>query len=318
MIDLRHRAAPCKRECELEVGQHVREHVAHAGLSGERETVRIGATDPDGARAERDGAKRVGTTPHAAIHEHGHTTRHRVDHGGECVERTDTSVHLPPPVIGDEDTIHSRIHGKARVVRMENALQDDGQARAPPEKRQIGPGERRSRIGRDEASHRGGRRARAQIVRGTTRDRARHCNHGAQRGECHPSARGRGTGQRLGELAHEDGIAGVLRDALADHEREVRLVEVSRAPTEHRGIQRDNERFASARLGAAHEAFDELVVLAPVQLEPSRCVTHRGRASFHRHGCLIREDHRKPARGSGTRDRRIRLRVHQFEHADGR
>ena len=88
---------------------------------------------------------------------------------------------------------------------------------------------------------------------------------------------GRGCGSRgpaarrplLDEPA-EDRVGGVLRDALAERERQVAEVEVAGPPAEHRGVERDDDRVAARRLGPPDQALDQLVGRRPVQLEPAR------------------------------------------------
>ena len=73
---------------------------------------------------------------------------------------------------------------------------------------------------------------------------------------------------------------------------------------------------APAALRARDEARDELVRRAPVELEPARCVAHRPRCLLHRARGLVREDERDALRGSGARDRDVRVAVRHLEDAD--
>ena len=107
----------------------------------------------------------------------------------------------------------------------------------------------------------------------------------------------------LGDDPPEHRVARVLRDPLAAQERQVGEVEVARAPAEHRRVERDHDRLAAARLGARDEALDEVVVGAPVELEPARRVAELARARLHRARRLVGEDHRH-ALGARRRARR--------------
>ena len=132
---------------------------------------------------------------------------------------------------------------------------------------------------------------------------------------------GRPAGRRRGRLVEqplEDGIARVLGDPLAAQEREVGEVEVARAPAQHRGVEREDDRLAPAGLGAPDEALDQLVRGAPVELEPARRVAHRRRALLHRNRGLAREDHRHALGSGGARSEEVAAVARQLEHADRR
>ena len=76
-------------------------------------------------------------------------------------------------------------------------------------------------------------------------------------------------------------------------------------PAELRRVERDDDRLAAACLCAAHEARDELVRGAPVELEPARRVPHRGRALLHRRATPGSRDHRHALGGGRPRDGEI-------------
>jgi hypothetical protein len=122
----------------------------------------------------------------------------------------------------------------------------------------------------------------------------------------------------LADEPPEHRIARVLGDALAAEEREVGALEVARAPTEHRRVERDHDRRAAAPLGACGQALDERVRPAPVELEPVRGVLENLGQALHRLRGLVREDHRRAGVARGARQRAIGLRVRELEHPDGR
>ena len=99
-------------------------------------------------------------------------------------------------------------------------------------------------------------------------------------------------------------VGQVLRDPLGARERQRPEVEVLRAPAEHRRVERDHDRLAPDRRGARQEGVDQLLVGAPVQLEPARRVAHHRRAVLHRRRRLVGEHVRQPERRRRPRDRR--------------
>ncbi len=110
----------------------------------------------------------------------------------------------------------------------------------------------------------------------------RESPNGARRGSRPRLGRRTRRGDALLDEAREDRIARVLRDALATHERQAADVQVGSAPAEHLRVERDHDRSRADRLRAADEALDELIVGAPVQLEPARSVAERIGDRLHR------------------------------------
>ena len=121
-----------------------------------------------------------------------------------------------------------------------------------------------------------------------------------------------------GHQAAEHRVARVLGDPLAAQEGQEGGLEVARAPAHDRRVERQHDRLAAARLGAADEALDELVRGAPVELEPARAVAQRLRALLHRPRRLVGEDHRHAGGAGGARDRDVGLAVRELEHAHRR
>ena len=136
---------------------------------------------------------------------------------------------------------------------------------------------------------------RAQVVAERAGPRLRHADQRLDRGRGRPRLRAPASpagGRPLLDQPPEHRVGRVLRDALAERERQVAEVEVARPPAEHRGVEGDHERVAAGRLGPADQALDQLVGRRPVQLEPARGVAHRRGALLHRHRRLVGEDHR--------------------------
>ena len=138
-----------------------------------------------------------------------------------------------------------------------------------------------------------------------------------------PDGRARGrVGEGLVEPGHEDGVACVLGDPHAVQERQRGEVEVARAPAEQRRVEREDDGRAAARLRATDERADQVVVGAPVELEPARRPgpdgVHRGGRRLHRHARLARKHERDAECGGRPRHGEVRLRVRHLQHADGR
>ena len=200
-------------------------------------------------------------------------------------------------MVGDDDAVDALVDRAARVVGVQDPLEQDRQLRALAQERQVLPGQRRARVDARERLHGGARVARAQARHEPVGVGARELHERAQRlrrrlgllvlAEHH---------RLLGDDPPEHRVARVLRDPLAAQERQVGEVEVARAPAEHRRVEREHDRLAAARLGALDEARDEVVLGRPVELEPARRVAELARARLHRARRLVGEDHRHAAR----------------------
>ena len=182
----------------------------------------------------------------------------------------------------------------------------------------VGPGQRRPRVDRQEPC--------APRRRGMPERRFARKPAGVGRALSRISERtAAGVGRpdrvhrlRLERCAVEHGVARVLRDPLAEREREVREVEVARPPAEHRRVERDDDGVAAAGLRAPDEARDELVRGAPVELEPARPVAHRGGDLLHRPRRLVREDQRHALGRGRLADGDVGVPVRELEDADRR
>ncbi len=103
-------------------------------------------------------------------------------------------------------------------------------------------------------------------------------------------------------LAHElleHRIARVLRDAHSPGERQVREVEIARAPAEQVRVERDDDGFAAGCLGPPQQRGVELVGRRPVELEQPRAAGRGIPHLLHGNGCLVaqRVGHTQRRRG---------------------
>ena len=155
---------------------------------------------------------------------------------GQGVQRGDGAVDLAAAVVGDDDSVHARVGGLARVVRVQDALEHDRPVPVLPQEGQLIPGVVGAGEHRHPAQHR-----RDQVVLGRL---------------LQPREEG-----RVGE---GDGGAD------AAQEGQVGLVQVLGAPGEGPGVQGDDEVGEPGRAGALQDADADLVVVRPVELEPAR------------------------------------------------
>ena len=80
----------------------------------------------------------------AAVEQHGELVADRVDDARQRVERGDRAVDLAAAVVGDDDAVDAaRRRARARVVGVQDALEDDRQPRLLAQPRQVVPRQRR-------------------------------------------------------------------------------------------------------------------------------------------------------------------------------
>src|SRR6185312_5435017 len=96
-------------------GQQRAQHVHDAVDATERQPVGVGATDPDGGRAQRERLDNVGPAAHTRVEQH----RHRIgglDHIGQAIQAGQPAVGLPPAVIGAVNTVHANVFSATNVI----------------------------------------------------------------------------------------------------------------------------------------------------------------------------------------------------------
>jgi hypothetical protein len=187
-------------------------------------------------------------------------------------------------VIGDDDAVYAAPNRLAGVVGVQDALQQHGQARPLAQTRQVVPSEAGVAENRRELHHRA-----AGVFFG-----------------------------RGGEQRAERGVAEVVRQPVAVHKRQIGAAQIARTPRQHVSVHRHHDCAVARRLRTAHETRRDLVIAAPVELEPARRVAHRFRNLLNRVG-----RHRAECEGdaefrAGARGRQLAVGVDNPLHAHWR
>jgi hypothetical protein len=258
-------------------------YVAHALLAGDGETPDIETSQQHGASAEGQSLDGVGAVANATVEEDGHFLLDCGGDGGERVECGDGSVDLAASVVGDDDGVDAVVEGQAGVVGVQDSFQQNGQTSLPAEPGEIAPGE-----------------------------------GGVREQSCPEANGGRGIGlRRLRETRAEDRIAEVVRESVAKKEWKVRMLEIAFAPSEHGGVESNDERGVSGLFRALQQAGGEFVIFAPIELEPPRGGGH-GVGDFfkgaRRHGT---ENEGDTQGCGGAGDGNFGVRMNDVLHADG-
>ena len=180
----------------------------------------------------------------------GRSSADGVDDAGEGVERADRAIDLASRVIGHHDAVDAGVERLAGVIGMLDPLEHDRQLRALPQEVEVRPGQARAREHVEEGLDGDPRFAGAEVGAGSARGSRRvmpssvRTAVGVTRGFSGGGVRAVGSRRdRLGDERLEHRIAGVLRDAHAADERQVRAVEVAGTPAEHLGVERDDDRL---------------------------------------------------------------------------
>src|SRR5579859_3909096 len=111
---LRDRAMAAEPEGQIELGDEVREELAHADLAAGRERVGVRPADADRARAEREGLERIRAAADATVEEHRDPAGDRGHDPGQCVERRDRAIDLAAAVIRDDESVDAVLQRGAR------------------------------------------------------------------------------------------------------------------------------------------------------------------------------------------------------------
>ncbi len=273
-----------ERKSDVGVGHQVPDHGFHAFLAADREAVGVRPAEQDGVGAEGQRLQHVRAAPDAAVHQHHGVGPDRLPDLHECIQRRDGAVDLAAAVVGDHDPVDAALARPLRVLGGEHALDEERQLGQAPQPGEVVPGQTQVREGRE---HRHG--SREHIVL-----------------------------RRLFQPAPEDRVREELRAALAGHEREVCLAQVTVAPAEDQRVECDDERPVACRLGPLHDAGHDVAIVDPVELEPPRRVAHRLGDLLDRVRGSAREHHRNAGRRGGTCDGELAVRVRDRQHADRR
>ena len=221
-------------EREIAVGEEIKKNVADALLAANGESPGVETAEQNRARAERERFEDVRAAANAAVEEHGNAAVDLADDGGQRVKAGDRAIDLAATVIRNDQAIDAGVESKRRIVRVQNAFQKNGQAGVLAKKREILPGER---------------------------------SVGEKSGPDLDGSSGILFG-RLRQKSAENGIAEIVGDALAENEGKVSVLEVAFAPSEHAGVEGDDERLITCAFGALEHAGREFGIFAPIQLKP--------------------------------------------------
>src|SRR5215210_90766 len=149
--DLVHGPAARQAHREVEVRDEVLHDLAHPLGSGDPEPIDVRPAEQDRGGAQRQRLERVRAAADAAVEQHRHATVHRLEDARECVEGGDGAIDLATAVVGDDDPVHPSVHRATGVVGVKQPLEQDREPRALAQEGQVLPGQRRARVGVDEA-----------------------------------------------------------------------------------------------------------------------------------------------------------------------
>ena len=170
--DLGHGGHAGEGHREVELGQQVLEHGAHAVGAGQREAVDVGPAHADRGCAPSASAVTMSAPLRMPLSiSTGTRPSTRSTTPGSASRAAMRGVDLPAAVVGDHDPVDPGVQRAVRVVGGEQSLHQDRQRRHRPQRRQVGPGERGPREHLEERLHRRARVRRAQVVAEPARDR---------------------------------------------------------------------------------------------------------------------------------------------------
>ena len=98
--------------------------MAHARLAPRCHGPGPGSSDEHSAGAHGDHLDHVEASAHTAVDKHLDVVADRVHDGGQRADRRGHRIELAAPVVGDDDAVDAGVHGAARVVGVEHALDD--------------------------------------------------------------------------------------------------------------------------------------------------------------------------------------------------
>src|SRR5208282_2885811 len=142
---------------KVKIGQKIQHYITHPLFAGKREPPSIEPSEKNGPSTQSQGFENIGTAANASVKKHGNPSVHCAHDGGESVERGNGAVDLPATMIRDNYAVNARVDCVLRIVRMQNALQNNRQRRVLAEERYVAPGEGGVRIQVAPKLNRGGR-----------------------------------------------------------------------------------------------------------------------------------------------------------------
>ena len=296
-------------------------------FAGDGQAVDVGPADRHRVRAARHGLDDVGAVADAGVEQQCRLRADRLADRHEGVEGADRPVDLAAAVVGHHDRVDTGIERLPGIVGVQNTLEDDRQPRPVPQGRQVVPAQCRVGERVEERLHGSAGLGGAQVLPRRARVVARHLEQRQRRLRGDLDGSGIGIGVRgrtrrglaldpLGDQLPETRVRGVLRYPDAAGERQRTEVEVPRPPAEGGGVEGDHQRAGVDRLGPGDEAVDQLLVAAPVQLEPAGAVLHRRGRGLHGRGALRGEDVRQSASRGGPADHDVGVATDESGGAD--
>src|ERR1043166_5272596 len=132
-----------KHHPHLELAKQDLDDSSHAVGAARRETVTVGPANEDGTGSECDRLQDVRAPPDSSVHEHGGTAGNPIDDRGQRVDRRRNGIEISRPVIRHDDPMRSLTHADLRVLRIENALEQERYFRKRKNPTDVLPGNRR-------------------------------------------------------------------------------------------------------------------------------------------------------------------------------
>jgi hypothetical protein len=115
-----------ERQRKVKISQKILNNIAHALFAGNRKSPSIETPKQNGASSESERFEDVGTASNASIEKHGNLLVHFPHDRGKSIERSDGAIHLPAAMIRDNQAVHTGVQTAGGILRMQNALQNDG------------------------------------------------------------------------------------------------------------------------------------------------------------------------------------------------
>ncbi len=134
--DLLKRRAAGQSQRQIDVGDQVGEHVAHALFTCDGQAEGVGPAKQNGTRSQRDRLEHVRPAPDAAVKENGRPIADGVDDTRQGVKCRQGPIELAAAVVGDDHAGHPMVDGPPRVVGVEHALhqhRQPGRLAQPPQ-----------------------------------------------------------------------------------------------------------------------------------------------------------------------------------------
>ena len=266
---------PGQRHCDAHLGLDQLQHMRDPGLAARRERIGPGASQQHEVRAKREHAHHVEARSHAAVGEDRELSGNGLGDARQRPRARQGAVELAPAVVRNDNAVGAARRGLPRVVRIENALDDQRAVPLGPHPFDVAPADRRVEIGVDPAwkSLKG---ARLPTI-----------------GSRLPRLCGR---PRMPTSHNQPGRASSSRIRRNPPPQPARI---AIARSGNRQIDGQHQCSAALRLGARDELADEAAILDEIELVPGDVARRRDFAE--RAGADRRQRERNARRGRGLR-----------------